>query len=95
MTEEVEAGVLVVSSAVCVLAVHDLRLLGVQLETKGPEPLSDGGPKRSSLLLGVAVGDDVVCVALEGTARELPIHPFVERIVHEQVGRQRGDRGTL
>ena len=53
------------SSAVRVFAVHDLRLLGVQLEAQGPEPLGDGGPKVSGLFLGVAVGDDVVCIALE------------------------------
>jgi hypothetical protein len=55
--------------AVRVLAEHDLRLVGVQLETQGPESFSDGSPKLLRLGLGVAVGDDVVRVALEGRAR--------------------------
>src|SRR5215207_4141698 len=64
ITEEVEAGVLRLPSAVRVLAVHDLRLVGVQLEAQGPEPVRDGGPQRSGPFLRVAVGNDVVCVAL-------------------------------
>jgi hypothetical protein len=38
------------------------------------------------LFLSVAVGDNVVCVPLERTTRELPAHPMVERVVHEQIG---------
>src|SRR5665213_2079786 len=45
VAEEVEAGVLEVPSAPRVLAEHELRLCGVQLESKGPEPFSDGSPK--------------------------------------------------
>ena len=86
--EEVEAGVLVAALAVRVLAVHDLRLVGVQLETQGPEPFGDGGPQLSGLFLGVAVSNNVVCVALERTTRMVPGHPPVERVVHEQVGEQ-------
>ena len=58
----------------------------MQLEPDGPEPLSECGPQMSGLCLGVAVDDRVIRVALEGTTRELPVHPFVERVVHEEVG---------
>src|SRR5204863_1037824 len=85
VAEEVEAGVLEVSPAVRVLAVHDLRLHRVQLKAQGPEPLSDGGPQHPGLVLGVAVRNNIICVTLERAAWELPVHPRVERIVHEQI----------
>ena len=69
-----------------VFAVHDLRLVGVQLESQGPEPFSECGPQMPGLVLGVAVDHCIIRVTFERTARELPIHPSVERIVHEQVG---------
>src|ERR1700736_1871029 len=65
VAEEVEAGVLRVPSAVRVFAVHDLRLVGVQFETEGPEPLGDGGQQSLSLSLGGAVSDDVIRIALK------------------------------
>jgi hypothetical protein len=40
------------------------------------------------------VTDHVVRIALEGDVRELPRHPFVERVVQEQVRQQRRD-GSL
>src|SRR6516162_7744518 len=74
---------------------HDLRLAGMQLKTQGPEPLGDGGPQLAGLVLGVAVSDDVIRVALKRAAREFPVHPRIERIMHEQVSQQRRNRGTL
>ena len=86
VAEEIEAGALVTSSALRVFAVHDLRLLRVQLETHHPKPRGDGGPQRVGPFLSVAMGDDVIRVTLERAVRELPVHPTVERVVHEQVG---------
>src|SRR5436190_9394521 len=85
VAEEVEAGVLEAAWAVRVFAVHDLRLRGVQLKAQRPESLSDGGPQYPRLVLSVAVRSDVVRVTLERAARELPVHPRIERIMHEQV----------
>src|SRR6478736_1311586 len=45
IAEEVETGVLRIPAPVRVLAVHDLRLLRVQLQTQSPEPVSDSGRK--------------------------------------------------
>src|SRR6266566_2420592 len=95
VAQEVEAGVLEVAWAVRVLAVHDLRLHGVQLEAKSPEPTGDGGPQRPGLFLGVAVRSDVVRIALERAARELPVHPRIKRIMHEQVSQDGRNRGPL
>lgn len=86
VAEEVEAGVLRLPRWVHVLAEHDPGLVGVQFETQGSEPLGDGCPQGMGLFLGVAVGNDGICVALEGAARILSDYPTIERIVHEQVG---------
>ena len=67
----------------------------MQLKTQGPEPRGDGGPQLAGLSLAVAVRNNVIRVALERAAREFPVHPRVERIMHEQVSQQRRNRGTL
>ena len=77
------------ASTLRVLAVHDLRLHGVQPQSQEPEPLGERGLQLPGLLLGVAVDNNVIRVALEGAARVFPVHPSIERIVHEQVGEQR------
>ena len=66
-----------------VFAVHDLRLLGVQLEAECPEPTSDLRPKTSGLFLGVAVDNNIIGITFERTARELPVHPPIKRVMHE------------
>ena len=45
--------------------------------------------KLAGLVLAVAVRDNIIRVALERAAREFPVHPRVERVVHEQVSQQR------
>src|ERR1035437_1719670 len=96
IAQEVEAGVLRVSSwATRVFAVRDLRLLGVQLETKGREPVGDQVPKGPGLSLSVAVDNDVVRITLERASRMFPGHPHVERIVGSPRGiSPRGSHGT-
>ena len=60
MTEEIEADMLRGPPAVRVLAVHDLRLVRVQLESQGPEPFSECGPQIQGLGLGVAVDHHII-----------------------------------
>jgi len=95
VAEEVEADMLRVPPAVRVFAVHDLRLVGVQLEAEGPEPTGDPSPKTSGLCLRVAVSYNIISVAFERTTGEHPVHPTIERVMHEEVGQQRGDRRSL
>ena len=95
VAEKVEAGVLRLVTALRVFAVQVLRLVGVQFKAQGPEPLSEVGAELLGLLLGVAVDDHIIRVALEGTAGVFAVHPSVERIVHEEVREQRRDRGSL
>jgi hypothetical protein len=54
------------------------------------DALCDGG-----LFLSVAVDDNVVRITLERRTGVLPVHPPIEGVVHEQIGEQRRDRGSL
>jgi len=90
VAEEIEAGVPGFPRPVRVLAEHDLRLLGVQLEAECLEPGGDRVPQRAGLILRIAVSDNVIRIPREGTARELPNHPGIKRVMHEHVGQQRG-----
>src|SRR6202049_4349254 len=47
------------------------------------------------LTLRVAVDNHVICVPFERTVRMFPVHPPIERIMHEEVGEQRRNRRTL
>ena len=58
-------------------------------------PVPDRGHQIAGLAFGHTVHDHVVGITLEPDARVLPGHPRVERIVHEQVGQHRRDRGPL
>ena len=64
-------------TALRVFAVHDLRLVGMQLKAPGPEPLSEIGPQLLGLLLGVAADDHIIRVTLERTAGVFAVHPLV------------------
>jgi hypothetical protein len=93
--EEVEARVLVTPATAVVLAVHEPGLPRMKLKSERAEPISDGGQKVFGLALVDTVDNHVIRVALEGTLRVLPVHPAIERVVHEQIGEQRGDGRAL
>ena len=65
VAEESEAGVLRLTSTHIILAVDDLRLVGMQFESKGPKPFSECSPQTSGLFLGVAVDDRVIRLCRE------------------------------
>ena len=72
-----------------VLAVHDPGLVRVQLQPDFGHPFFQGSEDLAGLLPRRAVHHGVVGVTLELDRRELPFEPFVERVVHEQVGEHR------
>src|SRR5258708_28730037 len=57
IAEEVKAGVLVISPAVRVLAVHDLRLDRMQFQAQPAEPATDSRPQLQGLPPGFAMPD--------------------------------------
>jgi hypothetical protein len=58
----------------------------VQLQPDFGHPLFQGSEDPAGLLLRRAVHHGIVGVTFEFDRRELPFQPFIERVVHEQVG---------
>jgi hypothetical protein len=74
-----------------VLAVHDLRLVGMQPQPDLFHPVPDRLDQLPGLTLSDAMHDRVVGIALEADGWILPRQPHIERIVHEQVRQHRRD----
>src|SRR5206468_480534 len=85
VAQEVEPLVLVRAGTVLALAVHDARLVRMQLQTDLRHPTGDGLKHVSCLGLAWAVNHRVVRVALEADEGKLLRQPGVERVVEEQV----------
>ena len=71
------------------LAVDDLRLVGMQTQPDLAQPGGDPPTQIPGLLLAEAMDYDVIAVPLERDGRELPSHPLIERIMQEEVCEQR------
>jgi hypothetical protein len=93
--QEHERRDLMIVTPVVVLAVDDPGLARMQFQAHLREAASDGIPHLAGLLLTGAVHHRVIAVPLEPDGRELPGHPGIERIMHEQVSQQRGNRRPL
>ena len=86
---------LVRAGAVRVLAVHDARLVQIELQTDLRQPFDDRIAQHLRLRLCLAVQDHIVRVALERDRRILPDEPHVERVVQEDVRQHGRDRRAL
>src|SRR5262249_12922865 len=84
--EELEPLVGIGSSAIRVLAIHDARLVWMQFQTTARQPLGNSISNKLSLLLGLAVNHRVIAIPLERYAGKLLSHPYVDRVMQEQVG---------
>ena len=60
----------------------------MQLKAEGLKSLGNRSQKAPGLVLGVAVDNDVIGVASKGGIGMFPVHPAIERIMHEHVGQQ-------
>jgi len=72
-----------IATPVGVLAIHDARLVRMQLQTDLRQASSDRVPDPVGLGLAAAVHHRVIAVPLELDVRVLPGHPGIERVVHE------------
>src|SRR4051794_16832136 len=88
VAEEVELDVLMLAPPVIVLAVHDLGLLRVKLETALLQTSPDRLEHVLRLSPALGVNDHIVGIALEPDVRIGPAHPEVERVMHEEVRQQ-------
>src|SRR2546422_3575094 len=95
VAQEVEADVIVITSATRVLAVHDAGLARMELQAETRQPLTNGAQHPLCFDFAPAVNHRIIRVALETDRRELPGQPDVERVVEEEVGQQGRARRTL
>jgi hypothetical protein len=89
VAEKVERLVWVASAPIFVLAVDDFRLLRMKRQSAVSEPPLKRFAQRPRLLLTVAVTYRIIGIALEGDVRIVTTHPYVERVVEEEI-RQEG-----
>jgi hypothetical protein len=87
--EEVELDILVRSPAVIILAVDDLGLHWMKLQTALCQACPDDIEHKPRLLLTPAVDNRVVSVPLERDARKGSLHPRVKRIMQEEIRQER------
>src|SRR3974390_972867 len=80
-TEEVERLIWEITTAVRILAVDDLRLLGMQHQLAGRKAVSKHAPQRLRFLSALTMTNSVIRVSLERDVREHSRHPHVERIM--------------
>ena len=59
------------------------------------QPCGDTRLKPARLRFTLAVRDDVIGVALEGDGRLFALHPGIERIMQEEIGKDRADTTPL
>ena len=95
VAQKIEMDVRVVAVPVHILAIDDPCLLRMENQLADRKAVGNRTPEGPCVLLGSAVTDHVVRIALEGDVRELPRHPFIERVVQEQVRQQRRDHPAL
>src|SRR2546421_8368558 len=78
---ERERHLVIVSATSAVLAVHDPRLVGMQLQPDLGEPTTDRLPHLAGLTLSHAMDHRIIREAFESDPRELPDHPHVEAVM--------------
>ena len=83
-----------VGYSVRILAIDDLRLLRMQHQLAGRKAIRQRTPELPRLLGASAVTNRFIRITLEGDVREVPRHPHIERVVHEQI-RQQGTNYAL
>ena len=87
-SQEIKRRMSIVASPVRILAIDDLRLLGMQFQPAGCKAMPQRTAQRLRRLGALAVTNDVVRITLERDVRILPRHPHIERIVQKQICQQ-------
>src|SRR5262245_41512768 len=89
IAEEVELDILVPAPAFSALAVNDLGLRWMKLQTAFCKACPDGFKHKPRLLLAPAVDDGIVSKPLERIVRESPLHPRIEPIMQKEIRQER------
>src|SRR6516225_1958065 len=95
VAEEVELLVGVVSAPVIILAVDDVRLLGMKRQATFGEPPLKRCAQHLCLRFAPTVTDRIIGITLEWDVRIVPPHPPVERIVEKKIRQEGADDPAL
>jgi len=95
VAQKIETGNGIVLTPIVILAVDNLGLLRMELQSTIREALLQRIFQMFGLLPCAAVTNTIIGVPLEGNARIVPLHPRIEGIVQEQVRQQRTDHAAL
>src|SRR5262249_40103453 len=95
IAEEIELDIFVFLRPVIILAVNDLGLRCMKLQTALCKACPDGIQHRLRLPLTPAVHDSIVSEPLERIVRKGPLHPHIEAIMQVEIRQERAYNTTL
>jgi hypothetical protein len=95
IAQKIKAVVQEGTTSIRILTVHDVCLVGMQFQLALCQPGRNAGLKPARLRFTLAMRDDIIGVALEGDGRLFPLHPGIERIMQEEIGKDRADTTPL
>src|SRR5262245_35750001 len=84
--QEIERHVRIIPRPAISFAVHNPSLHGMKRQMALFKAATDGIQHLTSFLLCPAMDDGIVRIPLESDARELPLHPAIERVVQKEIG---------
>ena len=85
VTQERERYLFMCSAPSTVFAIDQTGLVRVKFQPHLGQPTGDRVPHEAGLAFAAAVDHHVIAVTLESDSGELPFHPHVERVVHEEI----------
>src|SRR5208283_566071 len=95
VAEEVELRVRVLLLATSVLAIDNMRLVGVDCEAARRESIGERRQDGLRLRFRFAVYQPIIGVPTPRHARKRPCHPGVERVMQKEIGQEGTDDAAL
>ena len=91
VTEKVERRHGIARAPIAILAIHNLRLLGMQFQPTLLKAMRQSFDEFSGLPQRATMCESVVRVPTPGNARKVPGHPDIKRVVQKQVAQAWAD----
>ena len=95
VAKEVKSCVRILSSSIIIFAVDYARFTCVKFQPAFSEPFLQAIPEFLGCFSTVAVHYSIICVAGKWFIRMFLLHPHIECIVEEKIGKYRTDDSTL
>ena len=95
LPQEIEALLGGRTPPVGIFAIHNVCLVRMQFQMALRQPRGDARLKPARLRFTLAMRDEVIGRALEGDGRLFPAHPGIERIMQEEIGKDRAHTAPL